>query len=116
MNKFNIICDDVCDSNVDNNCISDIRNDEQLYVGWIDCRVASRELLISLGVKGKIKKYQDKTACVYNHCTITEKLAMVLNRRSSYFYIGAFTAIDKNGEQLPREQQKLWSSNNALIG
>ena len=77
------------------------------YHGWINWQVASRSELIAMGVKGEIKHETVGTTNYYSHCIITESIARELIKKSRYFYAGAFTAVDDQGNQLPQDQQIL---------
>jgi hypothetical protein len=77
-----------------------------IYYGWIDARVASRAELTTLGVKGP--KLYNKNDHAYIDCRITEDMVPSLVNKSKHFHAGAFTAVNDNGNQLPRDQQKLW--------
>jgi hypothetical protein len=78
------------------------------YHGWINWRVASKRELMAMGVKGEIKLEIEGETHYYSNCIITESLARELMKMSKYFYPGAFTAVDDQGQQLPPEQQILW--------
>jgi len=76
------------------------------YHGWINCRVASRQELIAMGVKGEIKLENEFDLGnpqvgmpYYSHCIITETLARALQKKSKHFYVEAFTAVDNQGNQ-----------------
>jgi hypothetical protein len=100
MNRFDIALEKPID-------IEDLISSKEInYGGWIDKRVASRDELIAMGVKGEIKLSSREKE--YEYCYITEKIAKILMKKSRYFFAGAFTALDAMGNQLPRDQQKLW--------
>jgi hypothetical protein len=76
------------------------------YKGWIREDIGSRKDLIFYGVRGDIEYY--RRGRTFINCVITEEVAERLSKINKHFFPGAFSAIDENGNQLPKEQQKLW--------
>lgn len=82
-----------------------------LFVGWIHGKPWHRRKLRQLGVTGKMTYSLQRTAYgigAFSHCEATEEVMERLIREFQLPNPGSFTAIDKNGKQLPLCWQKYW--------
>jgi len=80
---------------------------EIIYYGWIEARIGDRSKLVDLGVRGAIL-YNFLGSC-FEHCHVTEAVIKRLIAEWPGFWPNCFTAIDANGNQLPKEDQHYWS-------
>lgn len=74
-------------------------------VGWIRAQESDRaRLRDTFNVKGKMV-YNEAMGCI-EYCTLDSMEAIEkLRQQWPGFYAGAFTAIDDDGNQLPRDEQ-----------
>ena len=74
-------------------------------VGWIRAKKSDRaRLRDTFGVTGKMI-YNEVMECI-EYCTLDSMEAVEKLRRDwPGFYAGAFTALDDDGNQLPRDEQ-----------
>ena len=77
-------------------------------VGWIRAKESDGPVLREFfNVKGKMI-YNEGMGCI-EYCTLDSMEAVEKLRRDwPGFYAGAFTAIDNEGNQLPRDEQPCW--------
>jgi len=81
-----------------------IEEGEQLYAGWIRANVADPLTLRDLGVTGEMLLTKNNSA--YEHCIITKDVGLALKERfGKKIFLKAFTAIDSEGNCLPKDKQ-----------
>jgi len=81
------------------------------FVGWIPGKPWHRKMLQELGVEGQMI-FSWKDTCygygVFEHCEATDIIITRLIKERRLPNPGSFTAIDKDEEQLPFKEQKVW--------